>query len=264
MTLAVNIGNTRITFGLFDSDELIFSTALTSDIRRCINEYAVLTDSAFRLGKSDLSMTDSVIISSVVPPLSKVIASAIEILTGYPPVFVEAGIKTGLDIKIDHHTQLGADIVANTAAAFNICQPPFTVIDISDATTFSAVNKNGELCGVVIAAGLCMSLNALTANTAELPFVYPIPPKSFFGKNTADSMISGAVYGHACIIDGIIDKICVEFNSKQVNIIATGFNADLCLPYCRHSIDYDSALTLRGLNKIQGINSRNQKRYNQP
>jgi type III pantothenate kinase len=264
MTLTVNIGNTRITFGLFDGERLIYSTTLTSDIRRCGDEYAVLIDGAFRLGNCDLSATDGIIISSVVPPLSYVLASAAEKLTGCRSIFVGTGIKTGLDIKIDHHTQLGADIVANTVAACAACIPPLIVIDISDATTFTAVNKNGELCGVIIAAGLRMSLDALSANTAELPYTSPAPSKTFLGKNTSDSMNSGAIYGHACMTDGIIDRISEEFNSERVNIIATGYYADLCLPCCMHSIEYDPSLTLKGLYKIYSINQHTQKRYNQP
>lgn len=264
MTLAVNIGNSRIAFGLFEDDRYLFSTILTSDVRRCDNEYAVMADNAFRIGRQDLSKIENVIISSVVPPLSNVLDSALKILTGCRSVFVEAGIKTGLDIKIDHHTQLGADIVANTAAAFDLCRPPFVVIDISDATTFTAVNKGSELCGVIIAAGLYMSLDALTANSSELPSICPAVPKSVLGKNTVDSMNSGAIYGHACMIDGLLDKICVEFESERSDIIATGFNAALCLPYCRHNIHYEETLTLKGLNKIQKINAKAQKRYIQP
>lgn len=264
MTLAVNIGNTRITFGLFDGERLVCSTTLTSDIRRCGDEYSVLIDSAFRLGGRDLTEVDGVIISSVVPPLSYVLASAAEKLTGCRSLFVGAGIKTGLDIKIDHHTQLGADIVADTVAACNVCAPPFVVIDMSDATTFTAVNESGELCGVIIAAGLRMSLDALSANTAELPYTSPSAPKIFLGKNTSDSMNSGAIYGHACMTDGIIDRICEEFNSERVNIIATGYYADMCLPCCKHNIEYDPSLTLKGLYKIHSINLHAQKRYNQP
>jgi type III pantothenate kinase len=269
MTLAVNIGNSRITFGLFDRDKLIYDTALTSDIRRCSNEYAVLIDSVFksRGNEIDISKTENIIISSVVPALTAVIAAAIQSLTGQKPLCVEAGIKTGLDIKIDYHTQLGADIVSNTSAAFDIYKPPFAVIDLGDATTFTAVNKNNELCGVIISAGLRMSLDALALNTSELPQIYPAEPKSVLGKNTVDSMNSGAVFGHACMIDGIIDKISMELNTGELNIIATGFWADICLPYCKHDMKSEPLLTFKGLYKIFNHNYRNYrayKRYNQP
>lgn len=266
MTLAVNIGNTRITLGLFDGSRLVYKTELTSDIRRCADEYTVLFSSTFALGGYDFSGIGSVIISSVVPPLSEEIAGAAGKLTGCRPVFLGAGVKTGLNIKIDHHTQLGADIVAYTVAAGCICSPPFVAVDISDATTFSAVNKSGELCGVIIAAGLRMSLDALSSGAAELPYVTLAPPKNLLGKNTTDSLNSGTIYGHACMTDGIIDRICEEFNSEKVNIIATGHYAGLCLPFCRHKIEYDPCLILKGLNEINRLNTIHhvQKRYNQP
>ncbi len=264
MVFTANIGNTRVTMGLFEDDRLLYSTVLTADTRRCMEEYTLLIEHAFRWSNADLSKIESIILSSVVPSLTGVIASAVRVLINCEPVIVGAGIKTGLDIKIDQHTQLGADIVANTVAAKEIIQPPFAVIDISDATTITAVNQKSELSGVIITAGLRMSLDSLSANAAELPYVSLSPPKFLFGKNTADSMISGAIFGHAGMIDSLSEKISIEFNSEKVNFIATGFHASVCLPYCKHHIEYDPALTLKGLNKINAIHSRIQKRYIQP
>ncbi|HOJ10269.1 MAG TPA: type III pantothenate kinase [Clostridiales bacterium] len=260
MVFTADIGNSSITLAVFDNDgRLAFRSNLSTVKTRCEDEYIILMLGIFEMYGFEQSAIDGAIISSVVPPLSNVIGGAVSKLFGCKPLFVGPGIKTGLDIKIDNHAQLGADLVANTVAASAVYTKPFIVIDMGTATTLTVVNSNSELCGVAILPGVQIALNALSGSTAELPYISLGAPKALLGKNTVDAMNSGVVYGNACMLDGLIDRLCEDFNIKSISTIATGDLANLIIPYCKHRFIYSPNLILEGLYLLYKMNQKKHK-----
>jgi type III pantothenate kinase len=258
MVFTADLSNSGITMAVFDADgALVFRSNISSDRNKSEDEYYILLQSIFNLYGVNPRFVEGAIISSVVPPLLNVLNNAVVRLLGCKPMIVGPGIKTGLDIKIDHHSQLGSDLVANTAAASAMYTKPFIIIDMDTATTFTAVNAKGELCGVIILPGVRIALDALSASAAELPYISLDSPRALLGTNTIDSMNSGTVYGTACMLDGLIDRLSEEFHAADINIIVTGGLADSILPYCRHKMIYAPNLVLEGLYLLY---KRNQKK----
>lgn len=257
MLLAADIGNSSTTFAVYSKEgRLEFRFDLSSITRRYEDEYVLLMQNIMNnrgLKGRDIS---GAIISSVVPPLTNIIGNAIVKFTGQKPIVVGPGIKTGLNIKIDNHTQLGADFVANTVAASTICEKPYIVIDMGTATTLTVVNSENELCGVLIIPGIRIALDSLSANTAELPYITMEHPRGLIGTNTVDAMNSGIIYGSACMLDGLIDRLFEELGTENISIIATGRLANLVLPYCRHNIIFSPNLILDGLYTLYKLNQK--------
>ena len=171
------------------------------------------------------------------------------------------GVRTGLDIRTDIASQLGADIVANAVAALSLAPAPLVFVDFGTATTLTGINAGGELCGVLICPGVRTSLDALSGAAAELPRIAVDGPKHLFGKNTVDSMTSGAVFGHAAMVDGLLDRVAAEWGLSELTVLATGSWADRIVPFCsgRHGIRFQPDLTLRGLRRIAEMNARAKK-----
>jgi len=258
MLFACDIGNTNISFGVFDGDNMLFNSKIATSYEKSIDEYAILISGVFAMYQVALSSVDGAIISSVVRPLNSTISLAVEKMVHIKPLLVGPGVKNGLNIKTEIPSQLGADIVANAVAATFIETCPMVVLDFGTATTFTAINENGELCGVMIYPGVRSSLDALSAHAAELPRISLDKPRVLLGKNTNDSMLSGIVYGNASMVDGLLDRIAEEWGTKELTVIATGGLADIILPYSRsgHKIHVEPNLTLLGLKKVYDVNNR--------
>lgn len=270
LILALDIGNSSVAFGVYDAQgegELLLTSKLSAVTTRQCDEYAVMLSGILAMNNIKLSDIDGVIMSSVVPPLTGVIESAVRRLTNLTPMIVGPGIKTGLNIKIDHHTQLGSDIVANVTAALTTAKPPFVVIDIGSATTFTVVNAKSELCGVIIAPGVRKALDALSDSAAELPYISLEKPKQFLAKNTIDSMKCGAIYGSAFMIEGFIERIRSELGiapDEPFDVTATGGLAGCIIPYCseKYNIKNIPTLTLDGLYRLYQKNRTQQSSRN--
>jgi len=258
MLFTCNIENSNIFFGVFDGDTLLFDSQISAKCEKSADEYAILINGVFAMHRVALSSVDGAVISSVVRPLNAAMSQVIEKLMHVKPLLVGPGVKTGLNIKTDIPSQVGADIVANAVAAVSIGKGPMVFLDFGTATTMTGINENGELCGVLIYPGVRASLDALSAHAAELPSIALDSPKSILGKNTADSMLNGIIYGNASMIDGLLDRIAEEWNTAELTVIATGELADKIIPYCRcsHKIQYEPHLTLMGLKRIYYLNDR--------
>jgi len=258
MLFCCDIGNTDISFGVFDGDAMVFDSKIAASYEKSVDEYAILISGVFAMYHVALSAIDGAIISSVVRPLTSTMSRAIEKLMQVKSLLVGPGVKTGLNIKTDIPSQMGADIVANAVAATSLAAGPLVFIDLGTATTLTAINDNGELCGVLITPGVRSSLDALSAQAADLPCISLDSPRTLLGKNTIVSMVSGTVYGYASMIDGLLDRIANEWNTEKLTVIATGGLAEKILPYCRsrHHIQCEPDLTLLGLKKIYQLNAR--------
>lgn len=256
MILALDIGNTNIILGGFDKDELKFVSHLSTDSTRTSDEYSILVSDVLKLYEISKSHITGVIIASVVPPLNPVIKASVQFLFGIEPIFVGPGIKSGIGIRCDAPSSVGADLICASVAAHFIYGSPSLVIDIGTATKMTVVDKNGIFIGTSIIPGVLMGLNALSEETAQLPKISLEAPSSVIAKNTVDCMRSGVVYGNASMIDGMIDRIKEECG-QDLNIFATGGLASFIIPYCKHDITVDEHLVLKGLNILHNKNSKN-------
>lgn len=248
MLLAADIGNSSICFGFFDEDGTLRKKSKISAVRtRTADEYAVLVSGLLQLhGISPREVTDC-ILSSVVSTLTRNLRTALRMLFGVRVLEVGPGIKTGLNIRIESQAELGADLVANAVAALAQFTPPVVIADIGTATTFTVLNGAGVLEGAVIAPGLRMSMDALSAGASELPDASIVPPKRLIGKNSRESMNIGVLYGQAFLIDGFLDRFRGALQAENLCAVATGGLAETVLPYCKQPLTHCPDLTLQGL-----------------
>ena len=246
MILAVDIGNTNIMLGGFSGDRLAFVSRLSTDLTKTADEYA-----SGLLGVLSLYgvMRDEIcgaILSSVVPPLNAVIKKAITFLYGVTPIIVGPGIKTGLNIHCDIPSSVGTDIICACVAVNQRYGGPALIVDMGTATNMMVLNGKGAFIGVSIMPGIQMGLNALADGTAQLPKISLEAPRTVIAKNTAESMRSGVIFGHASMVDGMIDRVCEELPEKP-KVYITGGMAPFILQYCGHEMILDEHLVLKGL-----------------
>ena len=246
MILAIDIGNTSIVLGGFEQNDLRFVSRLSTSLHTTQDEYAMLISGALALHSIDKVCIDGAIISSVVPPLNEEIKKALFFLFGQEPLIIGPGIKSGISIRCDMPSSVGADLIATAVAAHYLYQSPALIIDMGTATKMSVVDGHGAFIGASIIPGVNMGLNALAEQTAQLPKISLETPARVIAKNTVDCMRSGVLYGHASMIDGMIDRIRSEVG-EDLCLLATGGMASTIIPLCRHKITVDDSLLLKGL-----------------
>ncbi len=254
MLLAVDIGNTNITLGLFDEEVLLFTARLATDAKRTADQYAIDIKDILYLRGCRYETIEDAVICSVVPSVGKAVSNAISMLCHIVPLNLGPGVKTGLNIKIDNPAQLGADLVAGAVGALHEYTMPCVIIDMGTATTVTVLDESGAFLGGVIAAGVNLTLKALTENTSQLPSISIESPGKVIGTNTADCMRSGLVFGTAAMLDGIIDRIEDQL-SKIVTVVATGGLSKEIIQHCERNIIYNENLLLDGLRIIYQKNS---------
>ncbi len=255
MLLTVDVGNTNIKLGIFDGDELMCKIRFATDTCKTSDEFAVELYTFFQIYGIDASKIDASIISSVVPKVTHSLKTAIKTVTGVKSFVLGPGLKTGLDIKIDHPETLGADIVAGCVGACEKYGGPLIMIFMGTATAVVYVDKNRTYCGGAIAPGVGISLDALTQNGALLPSVDLKAPKKAISTNTTDSIRSGVMFGTACMLDGLIDRFSAEAG-EECKLIATGGLAPIMIKNCSHDIGFDENIILDGLNCIYKRNKK--------
>ena len=262
MVLIADIGNSSITVGLFRTDaersyeELICKSKYSTDTRKSADEYAALIYNALTINSVKAEDIEGVMISSVVPQLTYVIKEAISKLVKVRIYVLGPGLKTGINIRTDSPSELGSDIVANAVGALDLVKPPLVVIDVGTATSVFAVNKDRAIIGGAIAPGMRVSLDSLKNATSQLPFVSLDAPKRVIGKNTDDSMRAGLIFGHALMIDGMIDAFSSEMGEDALTAVVTGGLSSLVTPLLKHDIVYFEDLTLQGLLRIYKNNTK--------
>jgi len=248
--LAVNVGNTNTSLGVFRGKDLAHHWRLSSSTRRTADEMAVVFGAL--LEQVDLSFTNQitgVVIASVVPSATTALREMVHRYFNFPPVVVEPGTRTGIPILTDNPREVGADRIVNALAAYQRYGGPVVVIDFGTATTYDVVSEKGEFLGGVIAPGIQISNAALSSSTARLPQVELYPPRTVVGKNTVESIQSALIYGTAAEADGVVDRIRKELGS-HAKVVATGGLAPLIVPYCDTVEHHDEWLTLEGLRLV--------------
>lgn len=249
MLLAVDIGNTNITLGVYDNDVLCFTARIATAQGTTADQYAVEIKNILELHGLEFTQIEDCIVSSVVPSVGGAVCNAVSLLCDIVPLELGPGVKTGLNIKIDNPAQLGADLVAGAVGAISEYTLPCVVIDMGTASTISVIDENGAYIGGVISAGVNLTLRALNQNTAQLPSIDISAPKSVIGSNTVDCMKSGVVFGTAAMLDGLIDRIADELGMTPT-FVATGGLSKEIISYCKNDIIYNANLLLDGLREI--------------
>ena len=256
MLLAIDIGNTNITMGVYNKNELVFVSRLATDRYKTPDQYAVEFKQIFSLYEMPCNSFEGAAISSVVPELSGAMSSAVERVTGCKPMVLGPGIKTGMNILIDNPAQLGADLLAGCVGAAALYPLPCLVIDLGTASKISVIDKNGAFCGCTIAPGIGISLDALSARTSQLPAISLKTPTKAIGTNTQDCMLSGTVLGTAAMLDGLTDRMEKEFGRKIVSTVATGGLSEEIVKSCYREVTHDPDLIFIGLKAIYEKNKK--------
>lgn len=255
MLLALDVGNLTISVGLFDKrGELKFLAVLDTDKSKTADQIAIDLMNLFQLYHYDLKAVDGSIFCSVVPPMDFGIEKALTRLFGKPPLRVGPGVKTGLNIRMEIHNQLGADLVCGAVAAIQKFEPPIIMIVMGTATVFCYITEKKSFEGGLMFPGVTVSMEALSKRTAQLPDVSFVKEVSLIGKNTEDCMQSGIVYGTAAMMDGLIDRI-QTLTDKKAAVVVTGPNAPVIVRYCNNHIVYDRNLVMDGLYQIYRKNA---------
>ncbi len=261
MVLAVDVGNSTTTVGLFNGEgKLLFRATLETSRNKTRDQCAIDLLGVFGLYGADVKAVDGTILSSVVPPLTAVFTDALTRLTGKTPMVVGPGIKTGLNIKAEIHNQLGSDIVASAVAAIAAYPSPIVMVDLGTATSASLI-VGSVYEGCVIMPGLTLALEAMWDRADALPPISleTTAPVELLGRTTEEAMRSGALYGHAAMLDGVIDRL-EEAAGSPVTVVATGGSAPRILRYCKRTVHYDADLVMRGLYLLHQKNSRKPRR----
>lgn len=254
MILAIDVGNTNIKYGVYDKDALVASFRVSSRLSRTADEYGsvlvnLLSDKGIEKGE-----IKGIIVSSVIPHLNYTICHMCEYFFGIAPLMVGPGIKTGLDVKVESPKEVGADRIVNSVSAYNKYGGPIVVIDFGTATTFNVIDGKGALIGGVIAPGIKTSLESLVKNTAQLPMIELVSPKSVIAKNTETNMQAGIIFGFAGLVDNILNKIKAELGSENVKVVATGGLGEIIAKEVKSISIVDRTLTLDGLKTIYNLN----------
>ena len=260
MLLSIDIGNSVVKFAVYDLPclEAITGFRIAAIPVRSADEYRLLIGQ-FLSEKNLDDKIEAAVISSVVPSLTAPIYSAAQDISGAKPFMIGSGTHTGFRISIDIHSQLGADIVSNVAAAKLALAPPMVIVDLGTATTLAAVDAGGDLVGAIIHPGLQISLDALSRSAALLSDVPLIKPNAIIGQNSTASIQSGLIYGHIAMIDGLLDQLAETLckSGNSLSIVATGGHAEAVIPYCKHSMEIVPDLTVRGAASLFMLNRKN-------
>src|ERR1700761_236633 len=221
MLLVVDVGNTNVSFGVFDGPALLHHVRCESARSRTADEYAVLVRQMLIMRGVDPAGIDAAILASGVPPLTDTIAASVRRAFDRDPLVVGPGIKTGMAILYENPREVGADRIVNAVAAYERVKGGVIVVDFGTATTFDCVTPKGEYLGGVIAPGIQISADALFSRAAKLPRVEVALPPRVVGRNTLHSMQSGIVYGYVGLVDGIVDRLIDELGYPCA-VLATG------------------------------------------
>ena len=254
MLLTIDIGNTQTAVGLLDGEEVTAHWRLTTIAEQTEDELRISLRGLFGLEGYRLHDISGVALSSVVPALTAAYRRVGHGITDGPVVVVGPGVKTGMQILIDNPREVGADRIANSVAARERYETPAVVVDFGTSTNFDVVGANGVYLGGVISPGLHIATNALISGTAALRRVEYNPPRSPIGKGTVEAIQSGALYGHAGLVDGIMERVAAELGG-DVTRVATGGLASTIVPHCSSVSTIDEFLTLEGLRKIYELNT---------
>ena len=253
MLLAVHIGNSNISLGVFQGEELRATWRIATDVNKQADEYEALFQGMLSIRSLQPSCIKESVICSVVPPLTGVFQEFCERYLGHKPLIVGMGVKTGIRINYESPRDVGADRVADAVAAYHKYGGPVIVVDFGTATVLDAISGDGVYLGGAIAPGIGIAAEALFARTSKLHRVELIAPPTAIGKNTADSMQSGLIFGYVGLVEELVRRFQKELGEKA-RVIATGGLASIIAKETPVLETVDPNLTLDGLRLIHQMN----------
>lgn len=246
MLLAIDVGNTNTVIGLFDGDSLERSWRVKTDGRSTADELRLL----YRALLTDEPQITGIALCSTVPAVLHELRTMLDRYYAHlPTVIVEPGVRTGVPVLTDNPREVGADRIVNTLAAHTLFGGPSIVVDFGTSTNLDVVSAKGEFLGGALAPGIEISIDALAARAAQLRKVELVRPRSVVGKNTVEALQSGAVYGFAGQVDGLVRRIVAEIGPVTA-VVATGGLAPVVVPESETITHYEPDLTLIGLRLV--------------
>lgn len=254
MIATIDIGNSNIKIGIFHDKELIQYARFATDTRKTSDEYGLMLMNVFNYSGIDKGDINGAIMSSVVPSINYTIEHMCRVFLDLKVIVVGPGTKTGMNIFYENAWQVGADRIVTSLAARELYSAPAVVVDFGTATTFNAINANGDFVGGAIMPGIKLSTDALVANAARLPKIEFTNPGVAIGRSTVENMQAGIVNGFSGAVDNIVTNIKTELGGKPL-VIATGGLSNLIAPVSSTIDKVDGTLALKGLEMIYIKNS---------
>jgi len=256
LLLALDVGNTNVTIGIFDGDQIRASWRMATDLERLPDEYAVTILGLLRTEDIEPREIKQAIMASVVPDLAPVFEQLCRRYFSVEPLVVDTGTRTGVRIVYDNPREVGADRIVDVVAALHLYgPPPLIIVDFGTATVFDAVSSEGVYLGGAIAPGIGIASEALFERAAKLYRVELERPKTAIGKNTVAAIQSGTLYGYVGLIEGMVARFKKELGG-QARVIATGGWAGRLARETNVFDAVDENLTLTGLRLIYEMNVR--------
>lgn len=250
MLLAIDVGNTNIVLGVFDGTRLVRSWRLLTLRERTADEIGLMVTGLFAHERLDLGSIGGIVMASVVPPLTPIMEGMTRRYFGRDALLVDPVSNAGMPILYRNPSEVGADRIANSLAAYELYGRssglPLIVADLGTATTFDAVTANGEYLGGVICPGPQIAAEALFQRAARLPRVDVRKPPSVIGQSTVGAIESGLFYGYLGMVEGLIRRMSEELGGRTI-CVATGGLAHLMAPETSLIEHVDVDLTLHGL-----------------
>jgi type III pantothenate kinase len=251
--LAIDVGNTNIVLGVFDQAALVHSWRLSTQRERTVDELGLLVDGLFAHDRIDRSTIDAVVMSSVVPPLTRTTRAMAEQYLGLRTLTIEPDLDTGMPILYANPAEVGADRIVNAVAAYarygRTAARPLIVVDFGTATTLDAISSGGEYLGGAICPGVQISTDALFQRAARLPRIDVRKPSQVIGCTTVGAMESGLFYGYVGMVEGLVRRMSDELGGQAL-CVATGGLASIIAPETPLIRHVDVDLTLHGLRMI--------------
>src|SRR5690625_1084605 len=250
MIFVIDIGNTNTVLGVFCNDELKYEWRVQTDRHKTEDEFGMLVKSLFEFKGLTFEQIESIVISSVVPPIMKAIEKMCEKYFHITPLVIgKEEVRSSLNITYPYTNEIGADRIVNAVGAIHLYDVPQIIIDFGTATTFCYVDEQQAYEGGIIAPGVKISMDALYEHASKLPKIEIERPQNVIGQSTVEAMQSGVYYGYVAQVDGIVERIKMTMQTEPT-VIATGGLAPLIAKESQTIEHINTDLTLFGLHII--------------
>lgn len=248
MLLAIDVGNTEISFGVFRGSELAADWRLASVGHRTPDEWRVVLRSHLSdVGLSDAQI-DQAVIGSVAPTVAEPLRTGVRNAFGVEPIDIRPDSGLPVTLDVDEPRTVGADRIVNTLAAVHLYHTDTIVVDFGTATTFDCITEDSRFIGGVIAPGLRTAAEDLALRAAKIPVTSLVRPTRVIGRTTEQCVRAGVFFGAADAADGIVRRIKAEWPTDVVpRVVATGGLAPMIQSLSSEIGHVEPHLTLIGL-----------------